>query len=162
MNLIPWRNKRRDGETSLIERPAARLHEQMDRLFERFVRNPLTAGSDLTSEEDLMLGPRIDLAESDSDITITAELPGLEPKDVEISVTGNMMTIRGEKKQEKKQKDRNYYYVERQFGSFQRSIRLPSSVDPDKIEAVARNGTLTITLAKQPGSQPKRIPVKTD
>lgn len=160
MSLMPWRNKQDRPAGEILERPPANIRDEMERLFDRLVRHPFGTGLLSGQAADLMVGPRIDLAESDNDITVTAELPGLDPKDIEISVTGNVLTIRGEKKQEKEEKNRNYHYVERQFGSFQRSVQLPSSVDTDKIDAVSKNGTLTITLAKQAGAKPRRIEIK--
>lgn len=162
MNLIPWRNKRAAGNGPRTEeRPLARLRGEMDQLFERFWRDPWS-----TSFADLMpagvgVGLRLNLAESENDVTLTAELPGVDPKDVEISVTDNMLTLSGEKKQEKEEKKRNYHYVERSFGSFRRSIQLPSSVNPNKVEAAYKNGVLTVTLQKRPDAKPKRIAVKT-
>ncbi|HPD31373.1 MAG TPA: Hsp20/alpha crystallin family protein [Phycisphaerae bacterium] len=161
MNLIPWRNKREARNGSRTEAPPlARLRSEMDQLFERFWRDPWS-----TSLADLMpagvgVGLRLNLAESENDVTLTAELPGVDPKDVEISVSDNMLTISGEKKQEKEEKKRNYHYVERSFGSFRRSIQLPSSVDPNKVDATYRNGVLTVTLQKRPDAKPKRIAVK--
>jgi HSP20 family protein len=162
MNLIPWRNKREDRNSGTIEEhPLARLRDELDHLFDRCWRDvwgtrfadimPATAG----------VGVRLNLAESENDVTITAELPGVDPKDVEINVTENLLTIRGEKKEEKEEKKRNYHYVERSFGSFHRSIQLPSSVDSNKVDASYKNGILTVTLQKRPDAKPKRIAVKT-
>jgi len=80
---------------------------------------------------------------------------------VDISLEGNILNIRGEKKEEKEEKKRDYYYTERQFGSFHRSIQLPSSVDPDKVEAKFKDGVLTVTVPKRADAKPKRIEVKT-
>ncbi len=162
MNLIPWRNKRveKNGGTS-EEHPLARLRTEMDRAFERFWRDPWSASLADVFQSSSGLGLRMNLAESENDVTVTAELPGVDPKDVDISVTNNVLTIRGEKKQEKEEKKRNYHYVERSFGSFHRSIQLPSSADPNKVDASYKNGILTVTLQKRPEDKPKRIPVKT-
>lgn len=159
MNLIPWRNKREDRGGLSGDNVLASLREEMDSMFERFFRDPWGT-SWLAPLARSGWGPRIDLAESDSAITVTAELPGVEPKDVDISVSGNLLTIRGEKKQEKEEKGRNYHYSERQFGTFQRSIHLPVSVDSENVEAVYKNGMLTITLAKHPEARAKRIAIK--
>lgn len=153
MNLIPWRNKsvaRTDGGSSIT-----RLRSDVDQLFEQFFRDPW--GSMLRG---LGEGPLVDVAESDDAVTVSAELPGVDPKEIDIDVSGNVLTIRGEKKQEHEEKDRNYHFVERSFGRFQRSIQLPASVDPDKVDAVCKNGTLTITLNKKPDAQRKRIEIK--
>jgi len=104
----------------------------------------------------------MNLAESEGEVTVTAELPGVDPKDVDISVSDNLLTIRGEKKQEKEDRKRNYHYVERRFGSFHRSIQLPSSIDANKVDASFKNGILTVTLQKRQDAKPKRIAVKTN
>lgn len=161
MNLIPWRNKRTNsnggsaGETSL-----ARLRSEMDNLFDRFFQDPWAMDFAGPLQSGWDWGPRTDLAESDTEVTVTAELPGVDPRDVEIDVSGNLLTIHGEKKQEHHEKKRNYRYSERRFGSFHRSIQLPSYVDPDKVDASYKNGTLTVTLAKRPDARPKKITVR--
>jgi len=162
MNLIPWRNKREDknGPTA-EEHPLARLRDEMDHLFDRFWRDPLSTGLADVLPAGSGLGLRMNLAESENDVTVTAELPGVDPKDVEISVSDNTLTISGEKKQEKEDKRRNYHYVERSYGSFHRSIQLPSSADANKVDANYKNGILTVTLQKRPEAKPRRISVKT-
>lgn len=161
MNLIPWRNKRehRDSEEPLSSLPT-RLRDEVDQLFDRFFQESFLGGR-FGSLNRWGVGLRTDLAESDTEVTVTAELPGVDPKDVEINVTGNMLTIRGEKKHEKQEKNRNYHYMERGFGSFHRSVQLPSSVDAQKVDATFKNGVLTVTVAKRPDATPKRVPVKT-
>lgn len=161
MNITPWRNKRdqridSDGGTTAL----TRLRDEMDHLFERFFGDawPLGAMEGLMGRSGM--GPRIDLAETDNDITLKADLPGVDPKEVDVQVVGNMLTIRGEKKLEKEDKKRDYHFVERQYGSFQRSLQLPTSVDPDKVDASFKDGVLTVTMAKRPDARPKRIAVK--
>jgi len=154
MNLIPWRSKMMEGRTN-GGTGLARLRTEMDQLFDQFFRDPWG-----TLAQGLTVGPPMDLAESENEITVTAELPGVDPKDIDIDVTGDTLTIRGEKKQEREGKERNYQFMERSFGRFQRTIQLPTPVDPDKVEAVCKNGTLTITLPKAPDAQRKKIQVK--
>lgn len=163
MNLIPWRNKREERGivTAAEERPLARLREEMDQLFERFWRDPFGVRFGEIFPSASGLGVRMNLAESENEVTVTAELPGVDPKDVEISVSDNLLTIRGEKKQEKEDKRRNYHYIERSYGSFHRSIQLPSTADPGRVEAEYKNGVLTVTLQKRPEAKPKKIAVKT-
>jgi len=160
MNLIPWRNKRERETRGLGETPLARLREEMDELFERFWTEgwPWPMGERGTVPR--MLGPRVDLAETENDVTVTAELPGVDPNDIEINIVGNTLTLRGEKKHEREEKKKNYHYVERSYGSFHRSIPLPTTVDPDKVDATYKDGVLTVTVAKHPEAKPKRIPVK--
>lgn len=161
MNLIPWRHKRenRNGGT-ISEHPLARLRDEMDDIFDRFWRDPWSTNLVDMAMPRSGFSLRTNLAETDDELTITAELPGVDPKDVDISVSGNTLQIRGEKKEEKQDRKKAYHYVERSYGSFQRSIALPSSVDPDKVDASYRNGILTVTLQKRPDAKPKRIAVK--
>ena len=106
--------------------------------------------------------PAIDMSEDEKAYKISAELPGLDAKDVDVSVSGNTLLIKGEKLQEKEEKDKNYYFSERAYGSFQRTFELPASVDRDKISADVSKGVLTITLPKTPDAQKqqKKIEVK--
>ncbi len=160
MNIIPWRNKRDEGA---ITRPGAalpRLRAEFDELFERFFRDPWGLELPGWFGGEGTWGPRLDLAESDKEVTIRAELPGIDPDDVEINVTDNVLTLRGEKKREHEEKERDYHYVERQYGNFHRSVQLPAGVDPDKVEASYKNGVLTVTIAKRPDALPKKIKVK--
>ncbi|RIK68133.1 MAG: molecular chaperone [Planctomycetota bacterium] len=159
MNIIPWLSKREDRlGTASPENAVARFRNEMDHLFERFFTDPFGPPMDRGQS---LFGPRVDLAESDNEITVKAELPGINPKDVDLRVEGNVLMIRGEKKQEKEEQRRNYHYVERQYGSFQRSIPLPTGVDPDKVEAAYKDGVLTVTMAKRPDAKARRITVKT-
>jgi len=162
MNLIPWRNKGANRLADSGERSLTHLRDEVDHVFERFFRDPWCTGLWDSLWPSVGVSPRMDLAESENDVTVTAELPGIDPKDVELNVTGNVLTIRGEKKQEKEERKRNYHSVERQYGGFQRSIQLPSTVDADKVDATYKDGILTVTLAKHPEARPKRITVKSE
>jgi len=158
MNLIPWRNKHM--ETSRRPEPTTlpSLRREIDDLFDRFLREPFGTGLSQMFG-GWTAGLRTDLAESDDEVVVRAEMPGVDPKEVEISVTGNALTISGEKKEEHEDKRRNYHYVERQFGSFHRSVQLPAYVDPDKVDATFKNGVLTVTIAKKPDAKPRKIKV---
>lgn len=104
--------------------------------------------------------PAVDIAEQDNEFIVKMELPGLTKDDVKITMDANILTVRGEKKAEKETKDKNYHRVERSFGSFERSFALPTTVKVDKIEAVCKDGVLTITAPKTEGAKPKQIEVK--
>ncbi len=106
--------------------------------------------------------PAIDMSEDEQSYKICAELPGLDPKDVDISVSGDMLTLKGEKRQETERKEQNYHFSERSYGSFQRAFQLPGSVDRDKISADYSKGVLTIHMPKtaEAQRQPKKIEVK--
>ncbi len=138
------------------------LRSEMDRLFDRFsgafgmpsLRRMFDAEPMFRQESTFgFAAPVVDVAENDKAYKITAELPGLEPKEVELSVSGDTLVLRGEKREEKEQKDKNTYRSERSYGSFQRSFALPQGIDRDKIAADLAKGVLTITLPKTADAQ---------
>lgn len=139
-----------------VTRPAGRdadhpfyaLQSQMNSLFDDFFSGLDTAPSLLSSGGFDGFLPSIDVKESDKDFTIRAELPGVEEKDVEVTITRDTVTIKGEKKEEKEDKGKNYYYMERSYGSFNRSIPLGAETDADKAQANFKNGVLNIILPK--------------
>ena len=106
--------------------------------------------------------PAVDLVESDKAYEVTAELPGMDEKNIDVKVTDGRLTIKGEKQEEKEEKKKDYYLHERRFGSFERSFELPESVDAEKIEASFKKGVLTVTLPKKAEAQKpaKKIEVK--
>ncbi|MFN3531077.1 MAG: Hsp20/alpha crystallin family protein [Candidatus Brocadia sp.] len=133
------------------------LQSEINRMFDRFFR-----GWELP-EFGVETGawmPPIDLSETADKVTVKAEIPGIDPKEVDISIQGNTLRIKGEKKEEKEEKGENYYRMERCYGSFSRSIDLPTSVDPNKVTAEYKNGVLEITMQKKEEVKPKQIPVK--
>jgi HSP20 family protein len=144
-------------ETS-VSRPRdvfSAMRDEMDRMFERFEhgwprlpslfhRDSATAGFGGVTVPDL------DVRENTTSITVEAELPGVDEKDVTVTLANGLLTIKGEKRQEKEEKTDNYYVAERSFGSFARSIRLPDTVDEGKVEAKFDKGVLKITAAKKP------------
>ena len=103
----------------------------------------------------------MDVAETSDGVTVTAELPGVDPGDVEVTVVGNVLTIRGEKRELGEHRERSYHYVERRFGAFHRALQLPGTVDPEKVDAVFRNGILKVRVPKLPDAKLKRITVRT-
>src|SRR3954468_5601125 len=135
------------------------LHREIDRLFDDFTRGGLGV---MATPAQTNLLPSIDVTETEKQIEITAELPGLERKDVEISVDDDVLTIRGEKKVEAKEEDKskNYHVTERSYGVFFRAIQLPAGVDPASIQATMSNGVLKVTIPKPAKSEPKKIEVK--
>lgn len=104
--------------------------------------------------------PKVDVKETDQAIEITAEVPGLKPEDIELTLTGDLLTLKGEKKNEREEKKENYHLVERSYGSFQRSFRLPVEVDRQKLEATHKDGVLRVTLPKAEKGGTARIEVK--
>jgi HSP20 family protein len=143
------------------------FRSEMDRLFDRFGFPSLRRMLDFepswrpTSAFSVSTPP-IDISEDERSYKIAAELPGLDAKDVEVTVSGDMLVLKGEKRQEKEQRDKNYYFSERSYGAFQRSFELPTSVERDKIAADFAKGVLTITLPKTAAAQrqAKKIEVK--
>ena len=160
-DLIPFGRKnvpvRRDEEHPLLS-----LRHEMDRIFDDFFRGfpAMASFSDRTEAFD----PRLDVTETDKELRIKAELPGIDEKDVEVGVTHDTLTIRGEKKEEQEENNGTYYRMERSFGSFSRSIPLPREVDQEKVSATFKRGILTITLPKSVRAEErsKKIPVRTD
>ena len=106
--------------------------------------------------------PALDLSEKKDHFVVKAEVPGIEPKDLDISLNDGMLMIRGEKKQEKEEKDGNYYFLERDYGAFSRSVRLPGEVRPDRIKASHKDGVLTILLPKSEEAKKKEIKIRVE
>ena len=163
-DLISWKNKdRRLSSRKQAENRLLDLRTQMDRLLDEFYHDGFELSPFFKGLEDLGdFAPKMDINETKKEITVSAELPGLKPEDVEISLHDNVLTIQGEKQAEKEEEDVHSYYVERSYGSFARSVRLPSQVDAEKIEASLKDGLLKITLPKSQGAQEKtkKIPIK--
>ena len=138
--------------------PFSALRREMDRLVDSFGRE---FGWPAAGQPSTM-APSIDVSETDSEIKIEAELPGVDQKDVEVIVADNLLTIKGEKRAEKEEKKKDYRLVERSYGGFARSITLPFSAEPDKANATFRNGVLTVTLPKPPEmkAKAKKIAIK--
>ena len=161
-DLLPWARRQPGGQVRTDdEHPMADLQRQMNALFENFWRGadrPF-AGLDLPLGEGM---PRTDVVETDNGVEISIELPGMEQKDVEVSLTGDSLTIRGEKKIEKQEDKKGYYVSERSYGSVYRSIPLPPGVDADKADATFKNGVLTVRLPQtaEAKEKVKRVEVK--
>jgi len=135
------------------------LQRQIDRIFDDFTggwRSP-----DLLSDTSFGLMPSIDVHEADSRVTVAAELPGVDEKDVEITVADQTVTISGEKRSAVDEKKGDQYRSERSYGKFSRTIALPFDIDPDKVEARFDKGVLTLTIPRPAGAMKMRkIPIK--
>jgi HSP20 family protein len=129
----------------------AQIQEEMGNVLSRFFGE----GPEVT------MSPAMDILETDNEVVVKAELPGLKAEDIKVSVENGALTISGEKRQEREQKDRNYHLVQRRFGSFYRSVMLPSGVDADKVDARYHDGVLTLTMPKSEQAKPKKIEIKT-
>ena len=148
MALLP---KRREAGYQ----PLMSLKDEMDRLFEDFFGANFLAAP--------WMGewiPALDISETQNQVVVRAEVPGINPKDIDISLSGDVLTLKGEKKAEREEKGKNYHLVERSYGSFSRSLRLPAAVDADKIEATYKDGILIIACPKKEKVKPKVIEVK--
>ena len=134
---------------------------EMDRLMENFFHGFDTRHFGRRSDSFV---PQIDVVDTDKEIKISAELPGLDEKDIEVSLTREALTIRGEKREEKEEKGKDYYRSERSYGSFTRTIPLPAEVDADKVAASFKKGVLTVKLpkTKQAISETKKVAIKAD
>jgi len=150
-SLIPGGSER--NVTRPASNPFLALQQEIDRLFEGFTRG--FAG--FPAREML---PSMDLSETDKEIEITAELPGLEEKDIQLNVADNVLTIRGDKKNEREETKKDYHLVERSYGSFARTVQLPDGVNADSIKAVMSKGVLKVTVPKPAPAQTKRIDIK--
>ena len=153
-SLIPVRRES-NGVRSF--NPFLSLQREVEDGFDNFTREwPSFRSAGLATD----LVPSTDVVENDKEIQITAELPGLEEKDVQINLADSVLTIKGEKRAEKEEKDKNYRLVERSYGSFSRSIELPAGVDAGAIKASISKGVLTVVVAKPAPAQAKKIEVK--
>lgn len=137
------------------DHPFYSLQRQMNSLFDDFFTGFDVAPRGLSSTGFGGFMPSVDVKESEKEFTIRAELPGVEEKDIEITVTHDAVTIKGEKKEEKEDKGKNYYYMERSYGSFHRMIPLATETDANKAEAGFKNGVLNITIPKSTSAKAK-------
>jgi HSP20 family protein len=135
--------------------PFAFLQQEIDRLLDGFGRN---FPAFVTGNAAL---PRMDVSETDKTIEVVAELPGLEAKDVQLNLADNILTVRGEKKSEREEKEKDYHLVERSFGSFARSVQLPDGIKPEDVSAEIAKGVLKVTVKKPAPKQSKQIEIKT-
>lgn len=161
-DLIPWSRQvsrlpvRSETAHERDDHPLLALHRDVNRLFDNVFRG---FGAPSLGFEHSLAWPSLELAETDGEIRVIAELPGLDEKDVELVVDDGILTLRGEKRSEVEDKDRGY--SERSYGRFERRISLPRGVEPDRAAAVFRNGVLTVTLPKSAAANEnvRRIPV---
>lgn len=168
---LPLKSELKEATAPQSWRPFEHLHREIDRLFDDFGRgfwaNPFRRSLfDLEPfggrEMSFAAAPAVDIVEKDSGYEITADLPGMDEKNIEVKVSDGSLTIKGEKKEEKEEKKKDFYLQERRFGSFERTFGVPEGVDADKIEAAFKKGVLTITLPKKPEAQKpvKKIDIK--
>jgi HSP20 family protein len=149
MSLIRWRPTR-----DLLS-----IRDEMNRLFDNFFTGLPERRRGLLEGE---WAPSVDIAETDNEVVITAELPGVKQDDVDITIADDVLTLKGEKKEEKEVKEKNYHRIERSYGSFQRSVSLPAGVQADKAKATYKDGVLHITVPKTEEAKPKQIKINVE
>jgi len=139
-------------------RDLERMRREMDRLWDSFFEGKPSR----KVEEVWEWLPSLDVSETKNDVVVKAELPGMDPKEIDISLADGILSIKGEKKQEKEEKEENYHLIERSYGSFVRSVRLPREVQSEKISASYKNGILKVTLPKSEEARKKEIKIKVE
>jgi HSP20 family protein len=160
-NLVPWGRERGVSSPPDREDPFTSLHREMNRIFEDFGRSFDLAP--WTSWDREGFRPQTDVRETDDAVLVTAEMPGLEEKDFDLTLAEGVLTLKGEKRHEHEEKEKgSYHRIERGYGAFQRTIPLPCEVVAEKATAEYRKGVLTVTLPKAPSARPRhhRIEVK--
>jgi HSP20 family protein len=156
--------------------PFMSLRDEIDRTFDRFLSEPWMAPSERLRElwnwtpfrsmgsalGDLMISPRADMTESDKEYVVTVELPGMDEKDIELTVTENSISLKGEKKSEQEVTEKGYHLTERSYGRYQRSFAVPAGVDVEKVKATFSKGVLSLNLpkTKEARAKPRKIEVK--
>lgn len=154
LTLIPWKkNQSPAAETGML--PVSSFRRELDHIFDRFFDGTL-GDADGSFAGHL----RMDVQESSEEVVVRVEVPGVDPKDLDIQLEGDVLVISGEKKDVRDEERGTLTYSERRYGSFRRALRLSSPIEPDKVRAEHRNGVVTITLTKAESVRPKRIQVK--
>jgi HSP20 family protein len=160
MQIIPWKNKDKPAPAGPAA-PVAQFRSEFDRLLERFFSDPWsgTALGEGFGDGGAFL-PTLEVVESGRELTVRAEVPGIEPKDIELNMAGDILTISGEKRLDRDEQDETWHHSERRYGSFRRSLRLPASVDAARVSAEYDKGVLTVHLPRTEASRSRRIEVK--
>jgi HSP20 family protein len=154
-SIIPWKKEERQVDRTREDgNPFSLFQRQMDSLFDDvFGRSSMEPWNEFRGRR---FAPDIDVNETDKEVRVTAELPGLDEKDVELSLTGNLLSIKGEKKEEHEEEKGDYYRSERSYGYFERAVQLPEGIDADKAKANFKKGVLKVSIPKKPEAQSSR------
>lgn len=158
-DLLPWKKSQKNGISVKREDALSNLYQHINDLFDSYLS---PTSSEFLSESFSNLSPRVDVSESDDALEINAELPGMEPKDIDVSIDGDFLVIKGEKKEEHKDKNKNYHVTERRYGSFSRMLEIPvDRLDLDKIESKFKKGVLHLKMPKtaEAKSQQRKIAI---
>ena len=153
-SLIPW--KWGESSSSSPDKAVTEFRKEVDDLFSRFFGSEGWLPSGYFSRG---FTPAVDMSETDTEILVKAELPGVDPKEIEVNIAGTTLTIKGEKKEEREEKTENMHRVERSYGSFFRSINLPCEINEDKIEATFKDGVLNLKLPKTEPDKKRTIKI---
>ena len=163
--LSPWNWFKKEEESrssegqvlsKTMDHPLGRLHSDIDKLFENFFQGfPSSAFSQKgkSAWEGVIL-PQVDIGEGKDDYTVKVEVPGVDEKDIELTLADGTLVVRGEKRSEKEDHEKQFHRVERSYGAFQRMLSLPSDADESKVKAKFKNGLLTVTIGKNPDAKP--------
>mgnify|MGYP003392735325 CR=1 FL=1 len=151
MNLIPWKSR---GAGLDVFADMEDFQKEMNRLFDLRSQMPAKIGN------GGLWSPAVDIIDEKDQIRIKADLPGLKKEDIEVSADNDVLTIKGEKKEEKEIKEKDYVRSERYYGVFHRSFSLPTGVDPQKVNATYKDGVLEVTLSKREDAKPKQVKVE--
>ena len=135
-----------------------RMRREMERVWDTF----LEGDARKESKKDSVWLPSVDVSETKNDVVVKAELPGMDPKDIEVTLSDGHLMIKGQKKHEKEEKDEDYHFVERSYGSFVRAVHLPKEVKHDKISASYKNGVLKVVLPKSEEAKTKELKIKVE
>ena len=153
--MSPLPKRKNDGSETGT---ALTLRDEVNKLFDEFFGGGMWPAAPWPGE----WVPALDVSETDKEILVKAEVPGMEPKDIDISLVGDRLSVKGEKKEEKKEQGEDFYRMERRYGAFHRVVTLPATVDPSKVNASYKNGVLTIKLEKKEVAKPKSIEIKVE
>ncbi|RTZ98783.1 MAG: Hsp20/alpha crystallin family protein [Deltaproteobacteria bacterium] len=166
--MVPVKRENANEQGGVFPHPLQQFHQGIDRLFDNAFRGFGQSGIGFDQSlfprlTDGILKPTLDLGASDKEYTITIEIPGVDDKDVKLEIVNDTLTISGEKKQEKEEKKKDYYRMERTYGTFRRVLSLPDDVDQDGVKATFNKGVLTVTMPRKalPNQDVKQIEVKT-
>jgi len=135
-----------------------RMRREMERVWDTFLEGDVRK----ESKKDSVWLPSVDVSETKNDVVVKAELPGMDPKDIEVTLSDGHLMIKGQKKHEKEEKDEDYHFVERSYGSFVRAVHLPKEVKHDKISASYKNGVLKVVLPKSEEAKTKEVKIKVE
>lgn len=158
MSVIPWRNKQREAGPQESS-PLAALRTEIDRLFNAYIRDPL-ASVDWPFATPSGWAPAVDVTEDENHVDVRAEVPGIEPADLDVTVTSGQLILSGEKREAAERAGKTVHVGECRYGAFRRVISLPGAVDAEQAEAQCANGVLTVHIKKVQTLQPKRVPVR--